>query len=75
MILKLSGGTVVPGRVQTINQLLREMDVFCRNNGVPLAATNRPDVLDSDGARSPQQVRWCSAQQVMVLAACNAREV
>jgi hypothetical protein len=31
-------------------------------------------VLDSD-ARSPQKVRWCSAQQVMVLAACNAREV
>jgi hypothetical protein len=67
---------MVPGRVQTINQLLGEMDVFCRNNGVmALAATNRPDVLDSDGARSPQKVSWCSAQQVMMLAACNAREV
>eukprot|EP00232_Nephroselmis_pyriformis_P001105 CAMPEP_0182912570 /NCGR_PEP_ID=MMETSP0034_2-20130328/37580_1 /TAXON_ID=156128 /ORGANISM="Nephroselmis pyriformis, Strain CCMP717" /LENGTH=742 /DNA_ID=CAMNT_0025049245 /DNA_START=4 /DNA_END=2232 /DNA_ORIENTATION=+ len=35
-------------REQTINQLLTEMDGFEGNNGViVLAATNRPDVLDS----------------------------
>jgi hypothetical protein len=34
MILMLSGGTMVPGRVQTISQLLTEMDAFCRNNFV-----------------------------------------
>ena len=35
-------------REQTINQLLTEMDGFQGNNGViVLAATNRPDVLDS----------------------------
>merc|ERR1711990_359456 len=36
------------GREQTINQLLTEMDGFEGNTGViVLAATNRPDVLDS----------------------------
>ncbi len=35
-------------REQTLNQLLSEMDGFARNNlTVVLAATNRPDVLDS----------------------------
>ena len=35
-------------REQTINQLLTEMDGFSGNSGViVLAATNRPDVLDS----------------------------
>lgn len=35
-------------REQTINQLLTEMDGFQGNSGViVLAATNRPDVLDS----------------------------
>ncbi|RLN10012.1 FtsH protease, chloroplast precursor [Panicum miliaceum] len=35
-------------REQTINQLLTEMDSFASNSGViVLAATNRPDVLDS----------------------------
>ncbi|RLM86999.1 hypothetical protein C2845_PM04G06770 [Panicum miliaceum] len=35
-------------REQTINQLLTEMDGFAGNSGViVLAATNRPDVLDS----------------------------
>ena len=35
-------------REQTINQLLSEMDGFAGNTGViVLAATNRPDVLDS----------------------------
>ena len=35
-------------REQTINQLLTEMDGFTGNSGViVLAATNRPDVLDS----------------------------
>ncbi|TVU12548.1 hypothetical protein EJB05_46199, partial [Eragrostis curvula] len=35
-------------REQTINQLLTEMDGFAGNSGViMLAATNRPDVLDS----------------------------
>lgn len=35
-------------REQTINQLLTEMDGFEGNTGViVLAATNRPDVLDS----------------------------
>jgi AAA+ superfamily predicted ATPase len=67
---------MVPGRVQTMSQLLTETDAFCQNNGVmALAATNRPDVLDSDSARSPLQVRWCLPLHVMVLAVCNAREV
>ena len=35
-------------REQTLNQLLTEMDGFEENSGVILiAATNRPDVLDS----------------------------
>jgi ATP-dependent Zn protease len=42
---------VVPRHVQTINQLIREMDGFCGNNGVmALAATNRLDVVENDGA-------------------------
>lgn len=46
------GKTIVPGgndeRESTLNQLLAEMDGFTSNSGVIiLAATNRPDVLDS----------------------------
>jgi len=46
------GKTIAPGgndeRESTLNQLLAEMDGFTSNSGVIiLAATNRPDVLDS----------------------------
>ena len=46
------GGAPAPGghdeREQTLNQILTEMDGFSPNSGViVLAATNRPDVLDS----------------------------
>ena len=34
-------------REQTLNQLLTEMDDFEGNSGIIIAATNRPDVLDS----------------------------
>ena len=56
------------GRVQIINQLLRETDGLCGNKGVvALAATNMLDVLDNNGAPH--------CRSIMVLAPSNAREI